>query len=271
MIRLKRLTLIAYTETMTLDAVADPTHILTLEELALNAWPATHTLCYDGWLLRLAGGFTRRANSVQALYPTALDVAVKVAHCERVYAACGLAAVFKLTPAAQPAGLDARLAALGYAPEAPTRVQTLQIPDDASPDRTDCTLDATLTDRWLDAYAHLSRLDSLHRPALRRLLAGIVPVHRFVGMVDRGAIIAVGLVVVERGYAGIFDVVVDASRRRQGIGARLVRHLLNWARQHGAHHAYLQVVEENAPARRLYASLGFRDAYTYWYRVKPER
>jgi N-acetylglutamate synthase len=103
---------------------------------------------------------------------------------------------------------------------------------------------------------------------MQRLLTGIVPEHRFVAIRDRGTIIAVGLVVVERGYAGIFDVVVAPSHRRQGIGTHLVRHMLQWARRYGARQAYLQVVDDNVPAQRLYANLGFRDAYSYWYRVK---
>ncbi|HEV7213932.1 MAG TPA: GNAT family N-acetyltransferase [Chloroflexota bacterium] len=248
--------------------MADPAQILAFEECSLNAWPAANTLCYDGWLLRLNDGYTRRANSVQPLYPSALDVATKIAHCEQVYTARGLDTIFKLTPAAQPADLDAHLAALGYFREAPTRVQTRQAPGDDAPGAGHCTLDAEITGRWLDAYARLSLLDPRHRPAFQRLLAGIVPEHRFAAVADQGAIVAVALVVLDRSCAGIFDVVVDPAFRRQGIGTDLLRHLLHWASKRGARRAYLQVTAANLPAQRLYANLGFRDAYTYWYRVK---
>ena len=40
-----------------------------IKELAVNAWPSLQTLL-DGWVLRFANGYTRRANSVNLLYPS---------------------------------------------------------------------------------------------------------------------------------------------------------------------------------------------------------
>lgn len=45
--------------------------------------------------------------------------------------------------------------------------------------------------------------------------------------------------------------------RRSGVGADLVRALLSWAEAGGARSVELWVTEDNAPAVRLYASLGF--------------
>ena len=52
---------------------------LRIEERALNAWPGIqHALC-NGWLMRFAHGYTRRANSVVPLYDGDIAVAPKVA------------------------------------------------------------------------------------------------------------------------------------------------------------------------------------------------
>ena len=68
-----------------------------VEELTISAWPALHTLLYDGWVLRLAAGFTRRANSVWPLYESTLGLERKVEACEQVYRRAEQRVVFKMT------------------------------------------------------------------------------------------------------------------------------------------------------------------------------
>src|SRR5437868_6694718 len=53
-----------------------------IEELTLNAWPPLQSMLYDGWLLGFSHGYTRRANSVQSLYPSSLPLDEKIAICE---------------------------------------------------------------------------------------------------------------------------------------------------------------------------------------------
>jgi ribosomal protein S18 acetylase RimI-like enzyme len=81
-----------------------------------------------------------------------------------------------------------------------------------------------------------------------------------------GRIEATGLVIVEDGWAGLFDIVTAPALRQQGFGRRIVESLLHAAWELGAQQAYLQVGADNTPARRLYARYGFRQCYQYWYR-----
>jgi ribosomal protein S18 acetylase RimI-like enzyme len=103
---------------------------------------------------------------------------------------------------------------------------------------------------------------------MHRLLASIPSPRCFASLQVEGAIAALGLVAVEGDWAGLFDLVTAPSWRNRGLGRRLVRHLLGWAATKGARSAYLQVQQDNAPALHLYASLGFQQAYVYWYRVR---
>jgi N-acetylglutamate synthase len=247
------------------------TSIRHLEELSLNAWPALQTAVYDGWLLRFADGYTRRANSVNPLYPGALDPAEKIGRCEAVYAARGQDIVFKLTDAAEPVDLDALLEQQGYRREAPTSVQTLDLGALAPPPSVDAAGDAAVTDAWLDDFGRLNGVAERHRPTMRRMLGGLIPSACFMALRDGGETVAVGLAVRDHGHVGLFDIVTAPERRGQGFGTALVHQLLAWGQAGGAHTAYLQVMRDNAPALRLYARLGFQEQYGYWYRVKRMR
>ena len=81
--------------------------------------------------------------------------------------------------------------------------------------------------------------------------------------------VAWGLGVAERGYVGLYDIVVAPDLRGIGLGRRVVAASSPGAADEGAHSAYLQVREENEIARSLYSALGFEIAYDYTHRVMP--
>ena len=243
--------------------------IRTLEELAANAWPPLQTVLYDGWVLRFADGYTRRANSVHPLYASGLDVGRKIETCERFYQDKGLAVVFKMTPAAQPEHLDDLLAARGYAIDARTSVQVLDLNSlDKAPTQT-TQLAESLSDEWLDAFCRLGRLNDQRKVIAKRMLSNLLPTCCFASVRHQGQIVACGLGVRQDRYVGLFDVVTDENLRRQGLGKQLVLDILAWAKHGGAQTAYLQVMLNNEPALRLYAGLGFQEVYRYWYRINP--
>jgi len=87
--------------------------IRAIEARAFRAWPALETRAEHGWIQRFAGGYTKRANSINALEPkVALTDELKNS-LEAPYRAAGLPPIWRLTPLA-PAGTDDLLAAAGY-------------------------------------------------------------------------------------------------------------------------------------------------------------
>lgn len=60
--------------------------------------------------------------------------------------------------------------------------------------------------------------------------------------------------------AEILTLAVRPSARRQGLGARLVRAAAERAAAAGAVRMFLEVAEDNGPARALYGALGFEPA-----------
>lgn len=88
---------------------------------------------------------------------------------------------------------------------------------------------------------------------------------------EEGKTVACGLGVIEGEYVGLYDIAVDADHRRRGFGFDICSSLLNKAIKMGAKSAYLQVVDSNTTAKRLYHKLGFEHCYQYWYRVKEKK
>ncbi|MCX6092077.1 MAG: GNAT family N-acetyltransferase [Candidatus Bipolaricaulota bacterium] len=241
--------------------------IRTLEELSMNAWPALETSVSDGWVLRFSEGYTRRANSVHPLEPGVHGLADKIDEAERLYDERRLPPTFKMTSACEPSGLDLALAERGYEWAAGTSVRVATLaPTAFAPVRVDLSWDRAR--EWREAFHRMSDVAPERRTIHDRMLSRIAAPAGFASLDQDGRVVACALGVVEEGWLGVFDVVVDGAERRKGRGERLMRGLMDWGRELGAERVYLQVMLHNAPAVALYQKLGFREAYRYWYRVR---
>jgi len=242
--------------------------IRTLEEFSMNAWPVMRVIHYDGWVLRAANGYTKRANSVHPLYESKLDLDEKIGFCETFYHDQSQPTVFKMTASSTPSGLDTRLEALGYLKESLTSIQTLDLGIGSYASTAGVDLASTDTKTWHAAFARMNNVSAEHRAIHENILRAILPDKCYASIQQDGHIIGCGLGVRQAGYLGIFDIVIDPDHRKQGHGEQLMVALLTWGRDHGAWMAYLQVMCDNEPALRLYEKLGFQEQYQYWYRAK---
>jgi len=239
-----------------------------LEEKALNAWPGLQEVVCDGWMLRFAGGYTRRANAVVPLYEGRIAAERKISMCEERYALRGLPTVFKMLPFAHPAGLDPILHTRGYRREAETSVQVCDIRLLDLPVEEEVRCWPGPDAEWLEARAVCGGGREDERPQLRAILENIVPECCFAVLMRDGQPVSCGIGIAEDRFLGIFSVATREGQRNRGFGRQLIGVLARWGRRAGAEQAYLQVVDGNEPAMHLYAGLGFREAYRYWYRIR---
>ena len=247
---------------------AGTTLIHTLEERTLTTWPALQTIFYDGWVIRFAKGHTRRSNSVIPLYGSSIDLNEKLDYCAGLFRARSQRSVFKLTAAAQPAGLDSVLQQTGYAYEAETSVQVADLNVLNFHNLEPGHITAQPTSDWLEACIHLNEMSPERGTAFTGMLANMVPPAAYATLRAGDEIAAAGLGVYTPGYVAVYDIVTHPAYRNRGLARRLMLTLLHWGREQGAQQAFLQVVPENAPAMHLYERLGFQEVYRYWYRTR---
>jgi RimJ/RimL family protein N-acetyltransferase len=244
----------------------DPPLLLRIEQAALWAWPPEETAGRDGWLLRAAGDHSRRANSVQALsFAAGANLDRAIDGVEAWYAGRGRLACFQLTDRAAPADLDATLARRGYARLSPVSVLVYDLAGLPPPDAPQVELDLRPTPRVMSALC-----DPRWSPAMRRargaLFARIRRSHVFAVRLDGPEPVAGGLCVVDGDLAGIFALRTASAARGRGHARAVLGRLVGWGRAMGACRVYLQVEDQNAPARALARGLGAGRAYGYWYR-----
>ena len=261
-----------------------------LEEMSLNAWPSHMIELYDGWLIRFSHNYTYRTNCVEQVGASSIPVDEKILYCEDIYRGFKTPCNFKINPLLDPS-FDENLSKRDYQIRHVTEVMTadmgkveLMKPRNSEyefenrlglpsfvhyEDDLTVILQPMITQEWISGVFHLNGTCD---PVLRRIVPSMfmaIPKETIVASVEiDGRMVASGLAIRDREYAGIYAIYVSPACRRRHYARAICSTLLREAAGRGVKKAYLQVVQGNAPAKGLYRSLGFEDFYTYYFRSK---
>ncbi len=234
------------------------------EELAINAWPSLQTYIYDGWVIRFADGYTKRANSINPLYQSLENIEEKIEYCEGLFKDRNLPVVFKLTEESKPVELDIILERKAYKQVDLTSFQGLDLTEITMEDN-NCVIESQFSSDWLKSFSKLSKLNKNQENTLGKMLDNSIVDNYYFKVIKNNRTIACGLGVQERDYFGLFDIIVAEEYRGKGYGTSLINSMLGFAKENAAKTAYLQVVINNKPANKLYSKIGFKELYKYWY------
>lgn len=242
------------------------TQVAAWEAAAARGWPALETVEQGPWSLRFAAGYTKRANSVQALgspWPSEGPELVKAA--EEAYRSRGLVPTFKIPEHPAWAPLDEALALRSYPIVDPSRVLVVDLGTFTAPPHADVVVETRFTPQWLDGLVVANGVPEGLRSAARSMALAVETPLAASGP-SRGGDLGWAYAALVGDQAWLFDLVVAPEARRRGWGRALVATLAHRAARAGAQTFHLLVLASNAGANALYESLGFVEVYRYHYR-----
>jgi N-acetylglutamate synthase len=241
-----------------------------LAQVAARAWRPVESELLGGWELRAASGFTRRANSVLPLGDPGVPLDEALSTVRRWYGDRGLPAYIQTATGAEGGQelLCAELERRGWVREVTAELWTGALAPLA--DRADAggvVLAREADEAWLARY----RRKGVSEVALKVLGSGPSVWFATVPGASGGVPAAIGRCVVDGRWAGFAAVEVDPGQRRKGLATTVMAALARRALDEGASAAWLQVEEDNAGARALYARLGFSAHHAYHHYREPAR
>ena len=261
-----------------------------IEAAAVLGWPALETASVDGWLWRYSAGGSTRANSVATVTFTGRDVERAITAVEGLAKSRNAAACFIVSAVSEPADLDARLAARGYAIESRQVTMAKQV-DAAATTPDDVAIGTSATEDWLTVY--LAGLSADRRPAAPAILAKLPDTARYISALADGRTVASGLTVPDGKLASVQCMATAVHARRQGHSQRVLRAIEylaakslvakslaarssaaegsaaeRMAASDGERILYLQASASNAGALALYERMGFAIVGHYHTRSK---
>ena len=216
-----------------------------------------------GFLIAINDGVLGRACSSG---PLSLDLAPDPATLDAIddlYRSRGYDPVYRIPDVPQMAPMQAALAARGFAPDTATLVKVgpvagmRALPGEPASlaDQPDDAWTAVFMGDGFDPAEGASRIRNLSRS----------PGAVFASVRDGGQAHAVGAGGFGHGRLSIHGMRTSPARRGEGLAGRVLAALAAEASARGLSRAFLQVMEDNDPARSLYRRAGFVKAWRYHY------
>src|SRR4051812_26857235 len=168
--------------------MSPPDDIRALERRALRAWPALETIEVIGWVQRFSSGYTKRANSINALAPEGGFSPALKDQLEAPYRERDMRPIWRLTPLAPPEA-DPFLAEAGYRRVDESLVQRARLDDRFTRDA-EVVVELVPSADWLAGFADLSPVAPMHRETMARMLHSIASPVGFAQVEENGQPIA---------------------------------------------------------------------------------
>ncbi|MFI8229347.1 GNAT family N-acetyltransferase [Streptomyces sp. NPDC085900] len=234
--------------------------------VAARAWRPVESERLGEWELRAAAGFTRRANSVLPLGDPGLPLDEALTVVRRWYGDRGLPAYVQTATGGEGTQelLCAELERRGWLREVTAELWTGALAPLADrAEGTGVVLSREADEAWLGRYQR----KGVSEVALKVLGSG--PSVWFATVPGAEVPAAIGRCVVDGRWASFAAVEVDPAMRRRGLATTVMAALARRALDEGASAAWLQVEEDNAGARALYAGMGFAAHHAYHHYREP--
>ncbi len=241
--------------------------IIEIEEQSLNAWPAISEIYHKGCILRFSNGYTKRANSINPLYFTDNCHEI-IQYAEDNYTSRSLPTVFKIIKHKRYEVLDSILHDNGYLIIDHTNVKLIDLRTNNFEDNNHVQINNHFSDKWIHSFISSNNLEQKSE-TIENILKKIEVDKVIASITIDNKIIGFGFGAIENDIVGIFDIFVNKQYRNNGYGRMIMNKLLYTVKKSKCSYSYLQVMNDNVIATKLYQSLGYKQYYKYWYRVKP--
>jgi GNAT superfamily N-acetyltransferase len=239
------------------------TDIETLERATVDGVVPLRLEELPGWLLPLDQGEVNRAVSAVPLHHAEHATSV-LAHIIERYHGYGLRPQFRLADVPGLSPLQAALAASGFEPRLPTYMQWIESSRiGASAHAPEVSLASAADEGWSQVFYTVAFSHGSPNERAARLARAQTTLYATL-RVD-SVPVSVGALTFARGLACVHSMRTTEAQRGRGYAGRVLGALGHAALQRGVQRVFLQVEEDSAAARGLYAKLGFTTLWRYRY------